>query len=101
MEIKTPDPRVTRSESADHCWLDALTEPILDALTQLPGPIVAESLGRTRLAAWCRHGRSRAGSPHSRLLRTLSRHGRRHCRCVEKDHHPAIICYGPHGSECV
>ena len=98
MEIKTRALKKADSEPADACWLDTLTEPILEALTQLPRSVVAESLGSVKIADCCRHGSSRLASPHVRLLRALSQHRTRHCRCLQKGHHPAVICYGSHGS---
>ena len=98
MEIKRCEVETTGSEHADACWLDALTEPVLEALTQLPPSIVAESLGSVKIADCCRHGSSRPGSAHVRLLRALSHSRTRHCRCLQEGHHPAVICYGSHGS---
>ena len=86
------------SETAAGCWLDALTEPVLRGLTELPQSVVAESLRSVKTADCCRHGGSRLGSPHARLLRALSQHRTRHRRCLQKGHHPAVICYGSHGS---
>jgi len=83
-------------ESADACWLDVLTEPVLAALTRLPQPVVAESLGSAKIAECCHLGSSRRGSPHLRLLRALSRHHSGRCR--QEGHHPRVICYGSHGS---
>ncbi|MXW39155.1 MAG: hypothetical protein F4Z65_12945 [Acidobacteria bacterium] len=97
MEIKTRKLERADPESADACWLDVLTEPILAALTRLPQSVVAQSLGSAKIAERCHLGSSRRGSPHVRLLRTLPRHRTRR-RCRQEGRHPRVICYGPHGS---
>lgn len=96
--MRTDTRRPAGSETAGACWLDALTEPVLRGLTELPQSVVAESLGSVKIADCCHHGSSRPGSPHARLLRALSHHRTAHCRCLQRGHHPAVICYGSHGS---
>ena len=98
MEIKTHKVETADPESADACWLNALTEPVMEALTGLPRSVVAESLGGVKIAELCHHGGVRRGSPHARLLRALSRRRTPRRRCPQEGHHPRVICYGPHGS---
>ena len=84
--------------SADGCWVDVLTEPIVEGLTRLPRSVLANDFRSVGTAVCCGHGSSRVGSPHVRLLRTLSRQRTRHCRCLEENHHAAAPCPESHRS---
>ena len=68
-EIKTyRNFEMVDSGSADGCWVDALTEPIVEALTRLPRSVLANDFRSAGTAVCCGHGSSRVGSPHARLL---------------------------------
>ena len=84
--------------SVDGCWVDVLTEPIVEGLTRLPRSVLANDFRSVGTAVCCGHGSSRVGSPHVRLLRTLSRQRTRHCRCLEENHHAAAPCPESHRS---
>ena len=59
---------IVDSGPANGCWVDVLTEPIVEALTRLPRSVLANDFRSGGSAVYCGHGSSRVGSPHARLL---------------------------------